>query len=113
MTISFATRLSVPQDVLVSVIEDEAVLLNLKSERYFGLNRTGTAMWTALTSAESVEIAYRSLVGRFAVDPEMLRRDLNDLVHRLIEHGLVESPQLTTGEGPEHTADDLPKTLAD
>src|SRR2546425_1669732 len=99
MTISFATRLSVPQDVLVSVIEDEAVLLNLKSERYFGLNRTGTAMWTALTSAESVEMAYRSLAGRFAVDPEMLRRDLNDLVQHLIEHGLVESPQSTAGEG--------------
>ena len=113
MTDCFSMRLSVPSDVLISVIEDEAVLLNLKSERYFGLNRTGTAMWTALTSAESVEMAYRSLAGRFDVDPEMLRRDLNDLVHRLIEHGLVESPRLTTSEGPEYTADDLAKTLAD
>ena len=113
MTISFATRLSVPQDVLVSIIEDEAVLLNLKSERYFGLNRTGTTMWTALTTAESVETAYQSLVGRFTVDPETLRSDFNNLVQDLIEHGLVESPQLTAAEGPEQTADDLVKTLAD
>src|SRR5437870_13248465 len=98
MTISLATRLLVPPDVLVSIVEDEAVLLNLKSERYFGLNRTGTTMWTALTTAESVETAFQRLVGRFAVDPETLRTDLNDLVQHLIEHGLVESSQVMASE---------------
>jgi hypothetical protein len=99
MTVSLATRLSVPPDVLVSIVDDEAVLLNIKRERYFGLDRTGTAMWTALTTAESVEAAYQSLVGRFAVEPEILRRDLNDLVRQLIEHGLVESSPSMAGEG--------------
>jgi hypothetical protein len=91
MTIPFTTRLSVPADVLISIIEDEAVLLNLKSERYFGLNQTGTTMWTALTKAESVETAYRALVSEFSVDPETLRHDVSNLVQELIEHGLVES----------------------
>jgi hypothetical protein len=91
MTTSSATRLSVPANVLVSIIEDEAVLLNLESECYFGLNRTGTAMWTALTSAESVEVAYEHLAGTFDVDAEALRSDMNTLIGQLLEHGLVES----------------------
>ena len=94
MTVSFATRLTVPSDVLISIIDDEAVLLNLKSERYFGLNRTGTTMWTALTTAESIESAYQTLVGTFAVDPETFRHDMSNLVRELIEHDLVEgSPE--------------------
>src|SRR2546422_8185219 len=95
MTDCFSMRLSVPSDVLISVIEDEAVLLNLKSERYFGLDRTGTAMWTAVTTAQSVESAYESLLGRFSVAPETLRRDLNDLIQQLIEHGLVDNAPST------------------
>ena len=91
MTVSFATRLTVPSDVLISIIDDEAVLLNLKSERYFGLNRTGTTMWTALTTAESIQTAYQTLASKFPVDTETLRHDVNDLVRELIEHGLVES----------------------
>jgi hypothetical protein len=92
MTVSFATRLTVPSDVLISIIDDEAVLLNLKSERYFGLNRTGTTMWTALTTAESIESAYQALVIKFPVDPETFKHDMSDLIQELIEHGLVEGP---------------------
>jgi len=91
MTDSFAKRLTVPPDVLISIIDDEAVLLNLKSERYFGLNRTGTAIWTAVTTAESIGTACETLVGRFPVDPQTLRNDVADLVEELIKHGLVES----------------------
>jgi len=107
-------RLSVPSDVLISVIEDEAVLLNLKSERYFGLNRTGTAMWTALTTAESVETAYESLLARFSVESKTLRRDLNDLVQQLIGHGLVDSVPLTQAQRAEQTPSDaFSETSAD
>ena len=114
MTDCFSMRLSVPSDVLISVIEDEAVLLNLKSERYFGLNRTGTAMWTALTTAESVETAYESLLARFSVESKTLRRDLDDLVQQLIGHGLVDSVPLTQAQRAEQTPSDaFSETSAD
>lgn len=91
MTVSIATRLTVPPDVLISIVDGEAVLLNLKSERYFGLNRTGTAMWSALTTAESVETALEQLKPHFAVDQETLRHDVVELIGELIEHGLLEA----------------------
>jgi len=80
----------VPQDVLVNVIEGQAVLLHLKSERYFGLDEVGTEMWKALTSSESLQSAYERLLAEYEVEPERLRADLEDLLGKLVESELLE-----------------------
>jgi Coenzyme PQQ synthesis protein D (PqqD) len=90
MAISFATRISVPSDVLVSVLAGESVLLNLKSERYFGLDDMGTRIWVAITTSDSIQAAYDALLAEYDVEPERLRQELNDLIEKLNEHGLVE-----------------------
>jgi hypothetical protein len=90
MDISFKSRIAIPTDVLVSEVGDESVLLNLKSESYFGLDEMGTRMYKALTGSESVQAAYDSLLAEYEVEPEVLRRDLSGLIQKLLEHGLVE-----------------------
>jgi hypothetical protein len=90
MPLSFAVRISVPADVLINVIDGQAVLLNLKTERYFGLDEVGTTMWQRLTTADSVEAAYATLVAEYEVEPERLRADLSDFTDRLIQNGLLE-----------------------
>jgi hypothetical protein len=90
MAISFESRVSVPLDVLISEVGGESVLLNLKSERYFGLDAMGTSMWSALTRAESIQIAYDSLLAEFDVEEDQLRQDLAELLSRLIDQGLLE-----------------------
>lgn len=90
MPISFASRISVPPDTLVSVIDDECVILNLTTERYFGLDAVGTHMWTALTQSESVQVAFESLLAAYNVDAERLRQDLSRLIEQLVERRLVE-----------------------
>ena len=42
MTLFSTKRVVVPPGVLVNVIDGESVLLNLKNERYFGLDEVGT-----------------------------------------------------------------------
>jgi hypothetical protein len=90
MDISFKSRIAIAPDVLVSEVGDESVLLNLKSESYFGLDEMGTRMYKALTGSESVQAAYDSLLAEYEVEPEVLRRDLSGLIQKLLEHGLVE-----------------------
>ena len=87
---SFAIQLLVPSDTLVSELGGESVILNLKSERYFGLDEVGTRMWTALTTSKSIQSAYEKLLAEYDVDSEQLRKDLNDLVEKLVDHELVE-----------------------
>ena len=90
MTVSFDQRISVPADVLVQELEGESVLLNLKSECYFGLDEVGTRMWAVLSNSASIQQAYEALLAEYDVEPDVLRRDLLNLIDKLIEHGLVE-----------------------
>jgi hypothetical protein len=88
--VSFADRASVPSQVLVRFLEGESVLLNLDTERYFGLDSTGTRMWKAVTVAPDIKTAYEELLGEYDVDPQLLRSNLTDLLGQLLENGLLE-----------------------
>jgi hypothetical protein len=90
MTIPFSARILVPPDILISQVGGESVILNLKSEHYFGLDDIGTEMWAAITNSESIQAAYEKLLNEYEVEPEQLKRDLQNLIQKLVEHGLVE-----------------------
>ncbi|HYV06843.1 MAG TPA: PqqD family protein [Blastocatellia bacterium] len=90
MTISFDARVTIPLDVLVSELAGELVILNLNSESYFGLDEVGTRMWTALTTSETIQSAYEGLLAEYDVSEDQLRKDMTDLLGKLIERGLVE-----------------------
>lgn len=89
MTISFADRVKVPDDVLISNLQEESVILNLDSERYYGLDSVGTRMLSVLTTSNSIEAAYERLTAEYDVDREVLRKDLLELVENLIAQGLL------------------------
>ena len=84
------TRALAAPDVLVKELRGEAVLLDLNTERYFGLDRIGTRAWSLLTTQPTIDEAYRALLAEYDVDPERLRRDLDGFVVRLRNHGLIE-----------------------
>ena len=95
--ISFSDRVSVPSNVLVRVLEQESVLLNLNTERYFGLDAVGTRMWQLVTSAPSIESAYAQLMDEFDVNPQILRSNLSDLLDHLNENGLIHAQAADVG----------------
>jgi hypothetical protein len=88
--ISFDQRFVVPRNVLVREVDGEAVILNVESERYFGLDDIGTRMWSVLTSAGSAQEAYDRLLTMYDIDPETLRQDLTELIETLMAHHLLE-----------------------
>jgi hypothetical protein len=90
MQISFSDRVRVPDGVLISRLQEESVILNLESERYFGLDDVGTRVLSVLTSADSIEAAYASLIEEYDVDGHVLRQDLLALVESLVQQGIIE-----------------------
>lgn len=90
MTISFAARATIPDDVLMQELEGESVFLDIQRGQYFGLDEVGTRMWKALTTAPSIQAAYETLLAEYDVDEELLQRDLGDLLEKLVKHGLLE-----------------------
>ncbi len=87
--ISFRSKVSVPSHVLVRFLDKEAVLLNLDTERYFGLDETGTRMWQLTTGAETIEAAFKQLLDEYDVQAEMLQQNLSDLMEKLADNGLL------------------------
>ncbi len=74
---------------MLQEIDGEAILLDLQSEQYFGLNEVGTRLWQLLARDASLRAAYGILLSEFAVEPERLERDLLALVAELANTGLV------------------------
>jgi hypothetical protein len=89
MTISFSDRVTVPDDVLISNLQDESVILNLDSERYYGLDNVGTRFLSVLTTSDTIESAYERLRNEYDVDPQILRTDLLALIQHLLDQGLL------------------------
>jgi hypothetical protein len=90
MQISFSDRVRVPDDVLISPLQEESVILNLDSERYYGLDNVGTRFLSVLTTANSIDAAYQSLAEEYDIDREVLRQDLVALIQNLLQQGIIE-----------------------
>lgn len=83
-------RVSIPSDVLFHELDGEAVLLNLQTGKYFGLDPTGTRIWHFLVESGSLGLAYRRMLDEYDVDAEVLRADMLALVEQLAAHDLIQ-----------------------
>ncbi len=88
--VAFTDRAELLPHVLVRFLDKESVLLNLETERYFGLDETGTRMWQAVTTAPTIDAAYQELQNEFDVESELLRLHLTELLGRLVDNGLLQ-----------------------
>jgi len=83
-------RVVASERVLVRLVDDQAVLLDSTTGRYFTLDAVGTRAWTLLTSLPSIAAVCETLSGEFAAEPTEVRRDVLALVDELDAAGLVE-----------------------
>jgi hypothetical protein len=90
MSVSISDRMKAAPDVLFRVVGDEGVLLNLRTQRYLGLNPVGTRVWTILEHGATIQAAYDTLLREYDVEPATLRLDLDLFIGQLVEHELVE-----------------------
>ena len=88
--VTLEDRVVQPSHVLIRFLDKESVLLNIDTERYFGLDETGTRMWQLVTAAPKVQEAYQQLLDEYDVQPEQLRANLTELLDRLVENGLLQ-----------------------
>lgn len=77
-------------DVLVQTVVGESVLLDLRSQKYFGLNQVGTRAWQLLQQGGDVAAVRARLLEEYDVEAQQLERDLDELLERLLRAGLVE-----------------------
>ena len=82
-------RVVVKPNVIFRALGNEAVILNLDSGVYFGLNEVGTRVWQLLEE-RNVQQACERLRGEFEAPAERIERDVLTLVDAMVAKGLVE-----------------------
>lgn len=83
------TRFCPKGNVLVRELEGEAVLLDLATGRYFGLNATGLRIFELVDGERSLEEIQQRLCAAFSAPPEAIAADLFELVAELEGAGLL------------------------
>lgn len=68
----------------------EAVILNINSGIYFGLNPVGTRVWELVQQPISMQAIQQIIMDEYDVDPERVEQDVQRLLGKLVDAGLVE-----------------------
>jgi hypothetical protein len=85
----FSSRARVAPEIMIQEVGGESVILDLKTEKYLGLDEVGTRMWQLLMESDSIQAAYDKLLAEYEVPPAQLEKDLRDFVDGLLENGLI------------------------
>lgn len=84
------SRLRIPPYVTSSFVDEDAVLLNTRTNQYFALEEVSSRLWTLLKDGKGLREVVQTLQMEYTVLPKELERDVLDLVRELMENGLVE-----------------------
>ena len=87
--ISLQQKVTISKEVLSQEVDGETVLLDLKSESYFGLDEVGTRIWQLLNEGSDLRSVFDTLLNEYEVDEKQLDKDLQDHLAQLVEAELI------------------------
>ena len=79
----------IPDEVIFRELDGEAVVLNLDTGIYFGLDAVGTRIWQLLVERKPLKAVLDTLIDEYEAPPDRLQRDLLAFVERLDDKGLL------------------------
>lgn len=79
-----------------SDLAGEAVILNFKSGKYYGLNAVGSRVWNLIQEPRTLNDIRNTLLEEYEVEPDCCDRDLVALLQNLADEGLIEVRNETT-----------------
>lgn len=77
-------------EVLFQRLNDGAVLLDLVSEQYIGLDAVATTIWALLTEDGNTEHVIAEMLEMYEIDEETLRADVAAFIEELQAQGLAQ-----------------------
>jgi hypothetical protein len=87
--LSLRTSLRVSDDCMIRELDGEAVILNLGSSTYFGLDPVGTRIWQLIEEHGRLGVVVTAMLGEYDAPADAIERDVVRLVSELLERGLV------------------------
>jgi hypothetical protein len=82
-------RFQSQEDVHSSILDGEAVLLNLENGMYYSLNRVGTMIWELCDGAHTLADILEKVCENFEVEEEQAKHDLLAISSELLQQKLL------------------------
>lgn len=76
-------------DVQARVLDGEAVLLNIRTGAYFGLNVVSTHIWELYGEGKTLAEVVDGVLDRFEVECQQAEGDVRDFTQTLVERELL------------------------
>lgn len=86
---SWNEPISIAPDVIFQHVAGETVLLDLKSEKYFGLNELGTRLWSLMQDQIPLNEILKRLHSEYQVEYDRLETDVVNLLEELQANELI------------------------
>ena len=80
---------TVPKEVIAETLEGRAVVLHLKTGKYFALNASGTRMWERLAAHGDSSRTASEISAEYAIDRSVVEQDLAEFIAELVARGLL------------------------
>lgn len=83
-------RYAAIREHLYSNLNDEAVVLSVKSGKYYGLKGAGVVIWRALETPSTIDEIRSSLMNEYEVEENKCQQEIQTFLAQLIDEGLIE-----------------------
>jgi hypothetical protein len=78
-------------EVVWQSIENQIVVLDLRTSRYLNVNGSGAVLWSRIVGGATRDELVTALVERYSVSGEQVERDVDSFVGGLAERGLLDA----------------------
>jgi hypothetical protein len=89
-TISETALIVAIKEQIFSDLNGEAVILNIKTGTYYGLNEVGTFIWQLIQSPTTIQQIHTALLEAYDVEASVCQQDVYTLLQEFQAVGLIE-----------------------
>ena len=82
-------RITVADDVVWTRVDDEIIVIDPQSERFFGVRGAGIEAWEAIVHGATADQALTAILARYDVPEARAKTDLDELLGSLLERRLI------------------------
>lgn len=89
MSNRFNELYTISEEAMSQEVNGETVILDLKSEQYFGLDETGTRIWQLLNECRGLQEIFDTMMEEYDVEEGQLETDIKNLLAEMVANGLI------------------------
>ena len=85
-----STKVVAAPDQVSTRLDDETVILSLRSGGYYSLQNVGASIWELIGEPRLIAEVRDAIVAQYGAEPEVVATDVIELCQHLAELGLVD-----------------------